>query len=320
MSSAPPFNSEDRFLGKQVDYKFTYDKTLLQPIPRSIEREKIEIKEDSLPFIGFDIWNCYEVSCLGKNGLPVVGIAKIVYPANTKFIIESKSLKLYLNSFNMYKVSNESLHPNDIRKMFGYIIKKDLAEALQCQLDDIRVNVFAENYVGPLTGTGLLNTYKDIIDLDANNYTLGTEDIGIYQEDTSLIQIDEIDAKYLLEKPELKIYTSGLLRSNCKITKQPDWGNIYIGINTPQDINELQLLRYIVSFRNENHFHEEVCETIFKRLNDIISPQELFVMCNYTRRGGIDINPIRASHLYLIDEYFKNYLDMRRLSIKLPRQ
>ena len=121
-------------------------------------------------------------------------------------------------------------------------------------------------------------------------------------------------------KPQINVYQSNLLRSNCKVTKQPDHGTIYNGINTPTTIVQEDLLKYIVSFRNENHFHEEISERIFTRIMDIIKPVELFVACFYTRRGGIDINPIRCSHKYLLNDYFQSYIKIGLPNVKTARQ
>lgn len=322
---------EGRFLGKQTDYKFKYDKTLLNPLPRITERNRIGLKLsdttgtwDDLPFTGIDVWNCYEVSCLTSNGLPVVGIAKIIYPAESLFIIESKSLKLYLNSFNMEQLGEPGETDTEIRTHLQRIITTDLTEAIGMPvavhvfrpLDRDNATVRGRDIFAGANGCSIPIT---VLEDHATNIFQSSEAFQ-YNENPALISFKNLKSTQVTRKPMLYGYMSSLLRSNCKITKQPDWGTVYIGIKANAEIDEKALLKYIISFRNENHFHEEVCETIFVRLWNKIHPMELFVGCFYTRRGGIDINPIRVSHAYMIDEYFYEYANPNKLSSKLPRQ
>lgn len=301
---------EGTHLGKTSTYKTTYDPSLLVAVPRQENRAGIDITNDNLPFVGMDVWNAYEISCLNPDGKPVAGIAKIVYPADSEFLVESKSLKLYLNSFNMEHISWENDTDDNIRTELSNIISKDLSNILKTSVE---VSVFAPSR--QLTRGSALSLLE-LIEID--NIPVSPKS---YNEDMNIIAWEDVNISTQTERPKMLFYSSDLLRSNCKITKQPDWGTVIIGITSnKKQITESSLLEYIISFRNENHFHEEIAETIYKRLYDILEPTELLVACFYTRRGGIDINPIRASHRYLITEYCKNYTDTNIVSHKFARQ
>lgn len=285
---------EGKVLGKNVDYPSTYSPDILVAVPRKLNREQYAIKDDTLPFIGFDIWHAYELSFLLETGLPVAGLLKLIYPANSKSIVESKSLKLYLNSFNMEQFGSSS---KEGIKTVESIITKDLSNLLNTSVE---LKIFT-TYSGAhesFKGYQLLETL-DGIEQDLFNK---------FSDSPELLKFDTT------EPYELKIATN-LLRSNCKITHQPDWGSAYIHIKGIKKPNLTSILKYIVSFRNENHFHEEICEMLFKRLLDTYSPSKLMVTCIYTRRGGIDICPIRATDKQLIPFSFisKDYLTRKQL-------
>lgn len=289
-------SNEGKFLGKQVEYPQEYAPDMLVAVPRHFNREQYQLKDDNLPFIGHDVWHAYELSFLSKKGLPVTGLLKLAYPANSKCIVESKSLKLYLNSFNMHRFGNTA---KEGLKEVLKTIKSDLSDLLETE---VKLSFF--------------NHTQQPSNYDFSDYTV--------LEDSP--NIDEVDFTLFNESPEL--LTTGnqggtlkaathLLRSNCKITNQPDWGSAFIYIKTNNLPNEEKLLQYLVSIRNENHFHEEICEMIYKRLWDIFNPQELAVTCIYTRRGGIDICPTRVSHKFLLPQHLCN---TSTLSDKLLRQ
>lgn len=262
------------------------DPTLLVPVPRVLNREIYNIDEDDLPFVGVDVWNCYEVSFLLDNGFPVSGVVKLAYPADSECIVESKSLKLYLNSYNMAKFGK------DLTKAISKVqtkISADLSEALDCF-----VNVFfhynTENDLPPPAVLGHFVRLETIVDVEK-------VDFSHYNEDPSILE----HAPMLGFMPYQ--VTSSALRSNCRVTNQPDWGDVFIHINGEDCVTPDSLMQYIVSMRKENHFHEEICECIFKRLKDLLSEDtELLVACLYTRRGGIDINPVRATSNELIEK------------------
>jgi len=272
-------------LGKSSEYKSTYDSSLLVREPRQSNRLHINVEDDNLPFVGYDTWNAYEFSCLCDNGTPLTGLAKIVYPASSKYIVESKSIKLYLNSFNMQRYEGNI---DEIIKTVTDIIQADLSSLLETEvkaniflckdLEINNINTFGSNYI----------TIENTLDT-----TLLKCDI--YNETPSILKGSKTEAIYEI------MYHSSLLKSNCRVTSQPDWGDVYIYYKGEYDISKESLLKYIVSFRDECHFHEEICETIYKRIWDMFNPLELCVTCLYVRRGGIDINPTRASHTHLLD-------------------
>ena len=270
-------------LGKKVSYSEKYDSSLLFRIDRSTNRKKYKIARNSLPFSGFDVWNCYELSFLTQNGLPLQRVMKLIYPAESQYIVESKSLKLYLNSFSFEKFADE----NDVKTT----ITNDLQQLLETE---VNVCFFDKK---SKTKVPFSEIDKDLSDL-------------ISKEDLQNIEFENHKEKPELlqsEKTETLNYYSfhcDLLRSNCPVTNQPDFGDLFVKISTSHKIDFCSVLRYIVSFRKENHFHEEVVEMIYKRFLDIFETKSLMVAAMYTRRGGIDINPIRVSDISLIDKAF----------------
>ena len=285
-------------LGKSSDYKSQYDPSLLVREPRQSNRTYLGIEDDNLPFVGYDVWNGYEVSALTNNGRPMAAIAKVIYPCNSKYIVESKSMKLYWNSFNMTKLGNT------VQEVMGEVEKKaieDLSELLE-------TNVSVQLFYDDMMIEDYLN-FENVTQLDAEV----SEDIvfDTYSETPELLQAEEHSEVHTRQ------YISGLLKSNCRVTSQPDWGDVFISIKGNKLPTNDSLLKYIVSFRDECHFHEEICECIYKRLWDTFSPEELSVMCLYVRRGGWDINPHRCSHEHLYNELL---FDIGKIFPKRPRQ
>ena len=276
-----------KHLGKITGYKCTYDPSLLVREPRANNRKHLHISDDAPPFVGYDIWNAYEVSCLTTEGMPIAAIAKIVYPATNKYIVESKSIKLYMNSFNMEKYSGNIV---SALQQLEQVIAKDLSTILET---DVQVYVRLTKAVDdamhypPLFPSAAYPTLENNIDVTS------IKSRG-YKEDPALLGWMHSDTN------KVQRFHSALLKSNCRVTSQPDWGDVYIHYKGPCELNQTSLLQYIVSFRDECHFHEEICETIYKRLHDLTKPEELMVACMYVRRGGIDINPIRASSQELL--------------------
>jgi len=285
-------------LGKSSDYKSQYDPSLLVREPRQSNRTYLGIEDDNLPFVGYDVWNGYEVSALTNNGRPIAAIAKVIYPCNSKYIVESKSMKLYWNSFNMTKLGNT------VQEVMGEVEKKaieDLSELLE-------TNVSVQLFYDDMMIEDYLN-FENVTQLDAEV----SEDIvfDTYSETPELLQVEEHSDVHTRQ------YISGLLKSNCRVTSQPDWGDVFISIKGNKLPTNDSLLKYIVSFRDECHFHEEICECIYKRLWDTFSPEELVVKCLYVRRGGWDINPHRCSHEHLYNEIT---YDIGKIFPKRPRQ
>ncbi|MBE6340672.1 MAG: NADPH-dependent 7-cyano-7-deazaguanine reductase QueF [Bacteroidales bacterium] len=285
---------EATVLGKRVDYPQHYAPEMLVQVPRRLNRSIYDIDDAHLPFVGADAWHAYELSFLYPNGLPFSGLLKLVYPADSEFLVESKSLKLYLNSFNMDKYQSK----DEVER----IVAADLSKLVGAQ---VGVHIFADD--------------------DKNTYATGC-DIDKYILLETLPEMRNLHIDKYTEAPEL-LETAGesgemmvktnLLRSNCKITHQPDWGTCYIRMKGAQLPTRTSLMSYLVSIRGENHFHEEICEMIYVRLQRLFAPEELFVGCIYTRRGGIDICPMRASSPTLLPAQL---LNEKELTAKLLRQ
>jgi len=263
-------------------YKDSYDPSLLVKIPRHLNREGYGITGEE--FVGVDTWNAYEVSAITTKGQPVVGFLKIVCPADSEFHVESKSIKLYLNSFNMTQIADNAA---DCIKGIEARVTRDLNELLET---NTTVTFYANKVeTNPLSFEGY-NDVGELTNLDDIEFTS-------YKSDATQLEVDtELEG-------EQKFY-SDLLRSNCRVTNQPDWGDVYIRINGKKLPSPASLAKYIVSHRTVSHFHEEICEMIYTHLMEAYEPDTLMVACLYTRRGGIDINPIRATHQYLVPEFF----------------
>lgn len=287
---------EDKVLGKKVDYPKTYCPEILVAVPRSLNREIYGIYEPEALFCGYDSWHAYEASFILNNGMPVAGMLKIVYPSTSPCIVESKSLKLYLGSYNMTPLGDTV---EEGVNRFTQQVTEDLNRVLSTQVE---VCFFSKEPSGTAP--------FDFGDYRILEEQIAPQDIrfSIYQEHPHYLQ-ENIRS----QGGDLKI-ASHLLKSNCKITNQPDWGSIYIHIKGKQLPDDKSILKYIVSLRNENHFHEEICEMTYKRLYDLFDPEILMVTCLYTRRGGIDICPARAN----APEYLPSFLPQASLLTKRP--
>lgn len=273
-------------LGKKVSYSDEYNPSLLVAVPRSENRKQYNIQNDSLPFEGWDVWHAYEFSSMSENGVPVTRLMKLKYNCTSEFIIESKSLKLYLNSFNMTRYGKSIKECLEICKN---IIEKDLSEKLQTE---VTVNFIEEN-------AERVEIFKDFNNL-MDYIDESTLKIEKFKESPELIEVEQS------KKTEGHFLMFDSLRSNCRVTHQPDFGDVFIYYKSSKHIKENSLVKYLSSFRSEYHFHEECCEMIYKRLYDLLDrDDELFVCALYTRRGGIDICPSRRSKNCNIVDVFK---------------
>lgn len=283
------FNIQHSSLGKSSVNPEKYDASLLFRIPRIENREKYGISNKNLPFSGVDVWNCYEVSFLLDNGLPVNRMLKLIYSCESEFLVESKSLKLYLNSFNMERLGATMQKASE---KFIDTVRVDLENELQTA---VAVQLFTDNSeeIKPFAE---LQT-KDLVQLISEN-KLSEKKFNHFLEAPGLLE-----GKSTKNQQEIAFRTD-VLRSNCRVTNQPDWGDLFVKMISAYEVDLSSVLAYLISFRQENHFHEEVVEMIYKRLWDKFQPQELMVAAMYTRRGGIDINPIRVSETNLLDEAF----------------
>lgn len=281
----------DTHLGKSSEYKSTYDPSLLVREPRSNNREYLGLNGPTLPFVGTDVWNAWEVSTLNSAGMPYAGIAKVIYPADSKYIVESKSLKLYLNSFNMTKQAH--LDSSAVQETIRRTIIGDLSRLLETQ-----VGVWMWPASLMCTGSIKIFALYNTLELDSR-VTTGIE-FKEYQEAPDLLTSVPTHDNAVVQQR----FHSSLLKSNCRVTHQPDWGDVYIHYQGKHLIDRQGLLQYLISFRGENHFHEEITECIYTRLFNKFAPTSLMVCCQYLRRGGIDINVIRATSTDLIPQVY----------------
>lgn len=281
-------------LGQPTSYPQTYDPSVLYPIPRATNREIHHI--DGNAFNGADVWHAYEFSCLTHSGMPVAGVVKLIVPANSQHIVESKSLKLYLNSFNMTPMgaTGPEASAEAVRR-----ITRDISECLGNPVE----GCFFDRYSPVAFDFSTFPVVEEMVSMS------GVE-IRHYTENPELLKIDP-------DKSGCSRFATHLLRSNCKVTMQPDWGSVFILVEGKYHPQAASFLQYIISLRNELHFHEEICELVFKRLHDKFAPEKLMVACIYTRRGGIDICPVRASHAELLPQ---NLISSTVLTEKLLRQ
>ena len=264
-------------------YSDQYNPELLVKIPRELNREGYQLTGDE--FVGVDVWNAYEVSAITTKGQPVAGMLKIVCPSDSEFHVESKSIKLYLNSFNMTQIGDNAA---DCITGIEARVKRDLDELLETKTT---VSFYSsEIEAEALSFSDQYQEISDVVNLDEIDFTA-------FKSDAS--QLEEGEGSELAVR-------SNLLRSNCRVTNQPDWGDVFITIKGEKVPSPESLAKYIVSHRTVSHFHEEICEMIFAHLTERFKPEQLMVSCLYTRRGGIDINPIRATHQMLIPEFFTN--------------
>ncbi len=260
-------------LGQPTQYADHYDASLLFPIPRAPQRLALGLT-DKLPFLGADLWTAFELSWLTSRGKPQVALAHITVPCESTHLIESKSLKLYLGSFNNTRFA-------DATEVLAHL-RADLTEAAwrggvvqsSVGVKLIPAELFDREPLYELDGLSL-----DRLDLDCGQYSPAPELLTVATD----------------EAPVSEVLTSNLLRSNCPVTGQPDWGSVQISYFGPQ-IDQAGLLRYIVSFRNHNGFHEHCVEQMFMDISARCQPHKLSVYARYTRRGGLDINPFRTSY------------------------
>jgi len=260
-------------LGKATSYCSEYNPELLQAVPRCLNRDGLSISAENLPFTGEDVWYGYELSWLNSSGKPIVAVAEFRFPCTSKNIVESKSFKLYLNSFNQSSFSSwqdvESCLVKDLSDTCGSIASVKLFPVDNCPALHINHQVLSEETI-----------CIDDIELDIDNYQL----------DPTLL-VDAISGNQKVENENL---VSHLLKSNCLITNQPDWASIYIQYSG-EKISHSSLLAYLISFRQHNEFHEQCIERIYCDIKKYCNVTDLTIFARYTRRGGLDINPFRST-------------------------
>ena len=271
-----PENSQ---LGKAASYIDQYDASLLFPIPRAPKRAEIGIA-GAPPFLGADMWSAFELSWLNLRGKPQVALAHFTVPCETPNIIESKSFKLYLNSFNNTRFADVGAVRDRLRRDLSEAVWRPATPQADASVPPsigVRIlpsDLFDREPVHELDGLSL-----DRLDVACDRYTPAPD----------LLKVEAGEA------PVSEVLVSNLLKSNCLVTGQPDWGSVQISYNgTP--IDQESLLQYLVSYRNHNEFHEQCVERIFMDIWTRCKPIRLTVYARYTRRGGLDINPFRSSY------------------------
>ncbi len=260
-------------LGRTSAYADQYDASLLFPLPRQPKRDEIGIT-GAPPFFGADLWTAFELSWLNLRGKPQVAIAHITVPCETPNIIESKSFKLYLNSFNNTRFSEAAKVQARLRADLSEAVWRGSDRPATVGVKLVLPELFDREPVQEFDGLLL-----DRLDVECTQYTPAPE----------LLHANHAEA------PVTETLTSHLLKSNCLVTGQPDWGSVRIQYSGAQ-IDQAGLLQYLVSFRNHNEFHEQCVERIFMDVWTRCRPIRLSVYARYTRRGGLDINPLRTSH------------------------
>lgn len=263
-ASSVPENSP---LGRTTAYRSDYAPELLFPLPRQVKRDELGLRADALPFVGEDLWNAYELSWLGPRGKPVVAIGQFRVPAHSPNLIESKSFKLYLNSLNQTRFDSIGA----VQDVLAADLSAAAGAPVSVALQDLQTRPGRE--YGLPAGECL-----DQQDIDVSEY-------GPVP--------GQLSADASRHDDDCLLY-SHLLKSNCLVTGQPDWGTVFIRYSGPA-IDREGLLRYIISFREHNEFHEQCVERIFNDILTHCAPASLAVWARYTRRGGLDINPFRTS-------------------------
>lgn len=262
----PTYTPEFSPLGKKVDYQDQYDNSLLFPIARQQKRDEIGVAANALPFHGVDLWTGFELSWLNARGKPQVAIATFRIPADSPNLIESKSFKLYLNSYNQTRIASwdqvQAQLSMDLSNAAGGKVEVSLLSPAD----------FGREQIVELAGSSI-----DELDIEVDNYA-------------PCPQLLHADATNVVSET----LCSQLLKSNCLVTGQPDWGSVQISYTGPR-IDREALLRYLIGFRQHNEFHEQCVERIFTDVLQACAPQRLTVYARYTRRGGLDINPWRSN-------------------------
>ena len=259
---------DDLSLGKQVDYEFEYNPDLLQGVPRSLSRDTLNLAGSGLPFDGIDTWTGYELSWLNLKGKPNVAILECHVPITSKNLIESKSFKLYLNSFNQTKFASAE----DVQQ----VLQADLSA---CAGEPVEVKLILPEQFSSLQFQEFNGTLLDSLDVEIDQYSPNTQYLTVAKNETGVQET----------------LVSHLLKSNCLITSQPDWASIQIRYEG-KAIEHEGLLKYLISFRQHNEFHEQCVERIYNDIMKHCQPDKLTVCARYTRRGGLDINPFRSNY------------------------
>lgn len=279
-AEAPVHGAESSPLGRALPYRDTYAPELLFPIERRIKRAELGVRDDALPFVGVDLWTAHELSWLNLRGKPVVALGQFRVPASSPRLIESKSLKLYLNSFNQQPFASA----DDVRARMRADLSAAAGGAVEVELHPLSLCP----HRAPAYPQGFC---LDDLDIDCE----------VYRPQPDFLRAEGA--------PRSEVLYSHLLKSNCLVTGQPDWGMVGVRYSGAA-IDREGLLRYVVSFRTHNEFHEQCVERIFCDLRARCQPRSLLVWARYTRRGGLDINPCRASDAAVLEAHARACAEM----------
>ncbi|MBB2497061.1 NADPH-dependent 7-cyano-7-deazaguanine reductase QueF [Aquipseudomonas ullengensis] len=260
-------------LGKSSEYVSSYSPELLFPISRTTKWAELGLTASTLPYQGVDYWNCYELSWLTPSGKPVVAIGEFAIPADSPNIIESKSFKLYLNSLNQSAYASQA----EVEQ----VLARDLSA---CAGKPVMVRVRSLDEVAAEGVAVLAGRCVDGLDIVVSDYAHPRPEL----------------LRCVSEQIVEETLYSHLLKSNCPVTGQPDWGTLVVEYQGPQ-LDAASLLAYVVSFRQHQDFHEQCVERVFLDLQRLLKPQKLTVYARYVRRGGLDINPYRSTEAVVTD-------------------
>lgn len=325
-----------KFLGSgKTEYIEKYDPSLLVRFKRSdsLESSNIDINDK---YYGVDVWNMWEVSFILNNGAPIHGVGKLVLPAESKYIVESKAMKLYFFSYAMEKMGDTI---EEAISNFESRVKQDLEKEYELSIDF----KFTQTFDVDTTNSQIVSHFQtmnakfnilnniDIININITDYD-ESPNILMIEDETKSEPLDDINLIRFLNyydesnKPNAYMYAIPSIKSNCRVTSQADFANGYIIIESKNTFTSESIYKYITSFRNENHFHEECSHMIYdrmiKKLKEVDENAEIIVALLYTRRGGIDINPIRASSEKMLNKYsfITNLINIDENWVKTPQQ
>jgi 7-cyano-7-deazaguanine reductase len=295
MSSGNMNEFASKSLGSENSYAIytdEFDASLLNPMPRAAARGDWDITGDE--FVGYDIWHCHESTFLLENGLPIAGTLKIICPASSEFMVESKSFKLYLNSFDMCKMGKTI---GEAILNYEEQVTEDISKCIGTKVEVKFFGSGDDKLLEKDPASGYFDLYKLLSNSELENMEItdyssqGTYDIVINDR-----QVGEVS----------KTFTN-VLRSRCRHTKQKDTGTAYFKIITKKgSVNNKELLKLVISLREVNEFHEFCCEKLYTEIMKNPLVHECSVMLLYARRGSLDINPVRASSPALISSALKN--------------
>lgn len=272
-------------LGQKVSVPTSYSSSILERVARLDRSLGITVGERTYPRLGCDMWQAYEVCCLYGDSIPAVGLLKLAYDASSEYIVESKSLKLYLNSLNSFLV-HDARSPAVALEAMRCLIVEDLSALLGTAI-----------HAAAHTERGALSDFAEYVLLDTDPHFI---------QGGQFVKGAVVGGHIAADGVQERRAATHLLRTNCPVTGQPDWGSVFVVLHGGKPFVAYDFLQYILNLRDDQHFHEEVCDGLFAWLLRRYQPEEAMVSCIYTRRGGIDISPIRATSAALMPTFLSD--------------